>query len=181
MKLRSAWLAGIVLALAIPASAQPVSVVLAAQDSGGKAERGESSPRGSAILEQFNRLPPEEQRKMLEKLPPERRRQLLRQLEEYRNMSPQQRRRLRQRLDRFSELTPAQQERTRQIYRQFHDLPPERRRAVRQAFQNLRRLTPEQRQRRMENPRFQERFNERERNLLREMQELNADLHDPNE
>lgn len=103
-------------------------------------------------LRRYKDLPPDQQRKELEKdpqfrnLPPPRQQQLLHRLQRFSSLPPQQQEHILNRMETWEHLTREQKQDARQLFQQFRELPQERRQAVNHAIRSMRDLTPEQRE-----------------------------------
>jgi hypothetical protein len=118
------------------------------------------------ILDRLSRMSPEERERLLEKLPPPRRRMVESNLRRFQEMPPERRAFLAERLRQFEQMTPERQAHLRELLRSVGQLPPERRRILQGEFARMKRMSDEDRLDYISSTAFQERFNERERELL---------------
>ncbi len=128
--------------------------------------------RGMALIERWSKMPPEQRERALSKLDPERRRRIEEQLNWYQNLRPEERDQLRFRADMFNRLPPDRQDVARRLFRQYNQLPLERQNIVRDEFNSLREMSPRDRRARIESSEFQEKFNPREQQFLRQFSRL---------
>jgi hypothetical protein len=139
---------------------------------------GKTSAAGQNLIERLMSLSPDEQREFLgnnphfQRLSPAQRENIRRRLEEFNRLPPAQREALRERYDFFRQLSPEQQDRARALYRQWIRYPLERRQELRRELRRLRESSAEERRVRFDGEEFRNRFNEQERDLLRELSEL---------
>lgn len=132
-----------------------------------------NAPRASAPkIERLQQLSPEQRRSALQGLPPQRQQQIEQRLNRLDQMDPVRRERLLERYRRFQALPSATQEQIRDVGRRLRELPEERRPVVRAAIQRLEQLPAEKRERRLEQPRFKERFSPAELEIIRRGAEL---------
>ncbi|MCX6586570.1 MAG: DUF3106 domain-containing protein [Acidobacteria bacterium] len=123
-------------------------------------------------LEKLRRLAPEERERVLQNMPPERRQMIEERLERWERMAPRRKKRLEGSLTNFQQMKPEQQQALRKLAKRFQEtMPEDKRMEGRRALTMLRRLAPEARRRVLNGPRMRDRFNEQERELLREMAE----------
>ncbi len=138
-----------------------VAFGLLAQESEGK--RNRPSP-----LERYERMTPQQRRRMLDRMPADRRAEFERRMERLRATDPRTRDRMRRDYERMQRMSPEEREQARKAVRAIADLPLERRREVGGAVQTLRRMSPERRAEAMNSSRFTLRFNEDEQQMVRE-------------
>lgn len=119
-------------------------------------------------LERLQGMTPEQRRRALERVPPQRRREIERKLNDFERLSPEDR----ARFDRFREMPAARQESVRRAFSSLNELKPERQQAVRRELRRLRSLPDGDRQSRLESAEFQNRFDEREREIIGQLSDL---------
>ena len=136
---------------------------------GGGQIKGRPMRPGRAALDNFNRLSPDEQRRLLERLPPERKRRLEERLEQQRRLSPGQRAELEQMYDNFRSMPPERQEEVRRLFRRMNTLEPERASLVRAELRALHSLNEDERRTRLNGDEFRNRFTRPEQQLLRDL------------
>lgn len=123
-------------------------------------------------LRRYKDLPPEQQRRALEKdqqfrnLPPPRQQQLIRRLQRFSSLPPQQQEHILNRMETWEHLTRDQKQDARQLFQQFRELPPDRRQAVNRAIRSMRDMTPEQREQLINSDAYKNQFSSQERALL---------------
>jgi hypothetical protein len=123
-------------------------------------------------LEKLRRMAPEEREQALRNMPFERRQMIEERLERWERMAPRRKKRLEGSLINFQQMKPEQQQALRQLAKRFQETMPENKRMEgRRALTMLRQLAPEARKRVLNGPGLKDRFNEEERQLLREMAE----------
>lgn len=140
----------------------------------GKRPPGAGPRPGRPILERWNRMTPEEKKRLLENLPPERKKQLEERLESYNQLSPEERERLKERYEFFRQLPPEKQERMRRYYRRFSTLSDDRRQLLQQELRELSRLDAADRHARMNSDEFRSLYTLSEQQLLQDISELLA-------
>jgi Protein of unknown function (DUF3106) len=124
-------------------------------------------------VDRFNRMPPEERQKALEKLPPERRKRLEEQLDQYNHLTPEQRRQERLRYQAFNQqFPPDKQNQARRLFRQFGELPAERQGPLRKEFESLRALPDAERRARINSDEFRSKYDSHEQRILRDLSGL---------
>lgn len=148
MKTQIAKMAGVMLVLVGAAMAQPAP--------------------GAALIERLNRMTPAQREKVLARMPAARRQLLENRIQSFNKMAPEKRDQIRKELESFQQMPPERQAEVRRTLRAIADLPTERRQAVRRAVQMLRKDSPEVQQKRMASAKFNERFSEDERKLIRD-------------
>ena len=121
-------------------------------------------------VDRFNRMPPEDRQKALEKLPPERRKRLEDQLNQYNHLTPEQRRQERLRYQAFNQqFPPDKQNQARRLFRQFGELPAERQGSLRKEFESLRALPDTERRARINSDEFRSKYDSHEQKILRDL------------
>jgi TolA-binding protein len=120
--------------------------------------------RRTAELDRFERMPPEQRQKALDRLSPERRQRIEQGLEQYRAMNPQNR----ERLLNFERMPAEQRDAVRQNFRRIQELPSGRRALVRKEMQQLRGMTDSERESRVQSEAFRKRFDANEQGLIRD-------------
>ncbi len=148
MKTQFARLAGIFVVLVGGALAQPTP--------------------GAALIERLNKMTPAQRQKVLSRMPAARRQLLEERIASFNRMAPEKRDQIRRELETFQQMPPERQAEVRRTLRAIADLPVERRQAVRRAVQQLRKDPPDVQQKRMVSTRFNERFSDEERKLIRD-------------
>jgi hypothetical protein len=124
------------------------------------------------VVDQWNRMTPEEREKALSKLPPERRKKIEEQLDQYKNLSPAEKRDLRSRYANFNQLPPEKQNQARRLYQQYGKLPADRQAPVQSEFENLRSMPEAERNARLNSDEFRNKYNAGEQGLLRNFSAL---------
>ena len=174
MRLRFPILTSAVLALSLltvsPLTAQGRRGMGMGRRPPARPERAQKGPR--TPVDEFLRMPPEEQRKALDRLPPDQRERLQKRLDAFKQLPPEQRSNLGEQYRRLSELPPERQEVVRSAFKRFGNQPPERQQAMRQELRQLSGLSPEERQARLQSPEFQGNFNHHEQQIIKDMSNL---------
>ncbi|HUO30578.1 MAG TPA: DUF3106 domain-containing protein [Bryobacteraceae bacterium] len=149
-----------------------------AQEPAEQAPAGQSTGRQltvdqrlNAVLDRWNKMPPEQRERELAKLPPERARRIRLLLHRYNQMNPQEQEALRQRYRTFSELPQAEKQTVRQRLEEFRQLPRERQITLHAEVDQLRRLPPAQRQARYESAEFRGRYSPQEQQIVKDLTE----------
>lgn len=128
-------------------------------------------PKPGTMIERLNRMTPEERQRALDRLPANRRARVEERLNRLNAMPPEARERLRGQYEEFQKLPPERQESFRRAFREFNQLPRERKPAVRRSVVRLRNVTPEERNATLDSDAFRSRFNESERQIIRDLAE----------
>ena len=126
------------------------------------------------MLERWNRMPPDERKRLLDALPPERREQLQNRVQHFNRLSAEEKDQLAERFQAFRRMPPERQERARQLFRRFNQLPDERRALVRSEFESLRALPDDERRARMNSEEFRDKYKASEQEFLQELTSVMA-------
>lgn len=135
-------------------------------------------PRPGDWLRQFKDVPEDQQERALtndpafQRLPSDRQQQLRQRLQRFNNLSPDQKERLLDRMEKFEALPPEQRQRLQGIQERMRQLPDDRQQRLRRAFHQLKGMSAEQRQEYFGSNRFQERFTQEEREILKGLTEI---------
>ncbi|PWU04493.1 MAG: hypothetical protein C5B51_16720 [Terriglobia bacterium] len=124
-----------------------------------------------AIVQQLMQMTPEQRERALEKLPPQRQAQIRQRLDQFDRLPKQQQERRLEQLRQLSSLPPETQTQVRQQMRAFNQLPVVRRRAVAIELQRLRRMPESERQARIGSEDFQNTFSPSEQQILSDISE----------
>lgn len=123
-------------------------------------------------------LPPQQQDKILRNdaqfhnLPAWRRQQIRQNLQRWNNLTPRQKQVLRQREEIVQSLPPEKRRQLSTVFPEYRKLGPAKQQQVMSAFERMRNMPPGQRQRFLNSPQFQQRFNPRQQNVLRGLNNL---------
>jgi phage-related protein len=123
-------------------------------------------------IDEFERMPPEQQQKALAKLPPARRKKVEEQLAHLRSLPPEQRAMLRQTYSRLSELPPDRQQAVRKAFQKFGNQPGDRQQVIRSELKQLGELPADQRAARFTSPEFRKSYSRGEQQIIRDMSDL---------
>lgn len=135
-------------------------------------------PRPGDWLRQFKDVPEDQQERALtndpafQRLPAERQQQLRQRLQRFNDLSPYEKERLLDRMEKFEALPPEQRQRLQAIQERMRQLPDDRQQRLRRAFHQLKGMSPEQRRDYFGSNRFQERFTQEEREILKGLTEI---------
>ena len=121
------------------------------------------------LLERWNRMAPDERKRLLDTLPPERRERFENRMQHFNELSPREKDLLSDRFQAFRRMPREKQERARQLFRQFSELPDDRRSLVRREFESLRPLPEDERRARMNSDEFRGRYSRSEQEFLHEL------------
>ena len=139
-------------------------------------------PHAGDWLRRYNSLPPQQRQRALEsdpsfrRLPQSEQEHYRSQLNQFNSKSPQEQQRLINRMDAWGHLSQAQKDQARNTYSQLKSMPADRQQQVNQAYRRLRAMPPSAREQVMNSPEFQSRFSEQERNVIRNMTDINSSL-----
>ncbi len=107
-----------------------------------------------------------------QKLPPQQQQHLIERLHQFNSLPPQQRQRMLSRMDAFEHLSPEKQEQARQIFGEVRQMPDERRQQFRKGIRQLAEAPVEQRTAMLDSPEFRNAYNDKERDLMRQIVRL---------
>jgi len=141
---------------------------------GGAIHRAPAKEPETAI-DEFERMPPDQQQKALAKLPADRRKKVEQQLAHLRSLPPEQRAMLRQTYGRLSELPPERRQAVRKSFEKFGNQPADRQQAIREELKQLGNLPADERAGRIKSQDFRKSFNHGEQQIIRDMADLLPD------
>jgi hypothetical protein len=132
------------------------------------------APRPNAfnVIERFERMPPEQRRRFLDRLPPERKQEFETRFARYRRMTPAQRQQVREQYELFQDLPKDRQDALRRSFRLLNELPADRRGLLRRECLELRRMPEPDRLARLNNDEFRGRYSASEQQLLGDLARL---------
>lgn len=133
----------------------------------GNINRGARTP-----IEEFETMPPEQQRRELDRLPPQQRERLQERLERFNQLPLERQQALKNLYNRLHELPPDRQNAVRQSINKFSQMPPERQEAIRGELRNMAGIPPDKRKAYMSTSEFRGKFNKKEQETLRDMSEV---------
>jgi hypothetical protein len=166
-KLARGVFAAILLAAVVPCFARPPQPQMAHP----RMENNQQ-PHLGTWLQRHRNLPPEQQKKALQRepgfnrLPAETQQKLLDRLQQINRMPPKQRQRTVDQIEAMERLSPQKRQQVRASVQEFHALPPDRQRLVKKAIRDLREYPPEQRAAMMKSGQFESQFSPEERGIL---------------
>ncbi len=79
-------------------------------------------------------------------------------------------------MDAWGHLSQSQKDEARNTYNQLKTMPQDRQQQVNQAYRRLRAMPPSARDQVLNSPEFQSRYSEQERNVIRNMTDINNSL-----
>lgn len=139
-------------------------------------------PHAGDWLRRYDNLPPQQRQHALEadpnfkRLPTSAQQRYKNQLDQFNSKPPQEQQRLINRMDAWGHLSQAQRDEARQTYGQLKSMPTDRQQQVNQAYRRLRAMPPSAREQVLNSPDFQSRFSEQERNVIKNMTDINNSL-----
>lgn len=120
----------------------------------------------SFAVEQFSKLPRQEQQQILNQLPLSRRQKVEEELKAYHNLPATEKQRLNQQYERFKSLPPQRQEEIRKAYDHFSQVPPQRQQAIRDELKLLANASPLQKKRHLQSKKFKKGFSKEEQTTI---------------
>ena len=123
-------------------------------------------------IDEFEMLPPDQQRRELDRLPRAQREKLQQRLQHFNELPPEQQRALRNLYNRLHQLPPERQDAVRKAVRKFSDQPADRQSAIRDELRGMAGLSEEDRKARTRSPEFKSKFSKKEQEIVRDMAEL---------
>jgi hypothetical protein len=102
-------------------------------------------------------------------LPPVQQQHLIQGLHQLDAMSPARRQRTLDRIENMERLSPQRKQAVRNAAQQLQQMPPQRKQQMQTAFRALRDLPPSERPQALNSPQYRGRFNDRERDILRNL------------
>jgi len=133
------------------------------------ARAGGKAPAATTPIDEFERMPPAEQQRALERLSPGQRQKLQERLRRFNQLPPEQQQTLRNLYNRLHQLPASQQQSVRKAINRFSNQVPDRQRAMRDELRSLAALPEQDREARMASQEFRNRFNRREQGIVRDM------------
>ena len=130
---------------------------------------GTRVPAAKTPIDDFERMSPEQQQRVLERLPPGQRQKLQERLQRFNQLPPEQQRTLRNLYNRLHQLPVNQQESVRKGIDRFSKQTPDRQQAVRDELRAMAAIPEHDRKARMASPEFRNRFNRREQGIVKDM------------
>jgi hypothetical protein len=137
------------------------------QSRGATADRLAQTP-----IEEFETMPPEEQRKALNRLPPDQRQRLQERLQRFNQLPPEQQRALKDLYNRLHQLRPERQDAVRKSLNKFSQEPAERQQAMRQELRSMASMSAGERKTRASTPEFRRKFSKKDQDIIRDMSEV---------
>lgn len=125
-------------------------------------------------IDEFERMPPEQQQRALDRLPPGQRQKLQQRIDTFNQLPPEQQQTLRNLYGRLHSLPPDRQNTVRSAINRFSEQPPERQQAMRAELRGLAAMPEPNRQARMTSREFKSQFSGKEQGILRDMSPLLA-------
>jgi hypothetical protein len=123
-------------------------------------------------IDEFETMPPEQQRQALDRLPPAQRQQLEERLRRFNHLPAEQQRALKGLYNRLHQLPPQRQDAVRKAINQFSEQKPDRQQAIREELRGLASLPQQERDARFASLEFRDRFSPKERGIVRDMSDL---------
>jgi hypothetical protein len=123
-------------------------------------------------IDQFATMPPEQQRRELDRLPPGKREKLQQRIDRFNNLPPEQQRTLRNLYNRLHQLPPERQDAVRKAINRFSKQSPDRQQAIREELRGMASLSDTDRDARLSGREFRKKFSRREQEIVRDMSEL---------
>jgi hypothetical protein len=120
-------------------------------------------------IDEFERMPPAEQQRALERLPPGQRQKLQERLRRFNQLPPEQQQTLRNLYNRLHQLPASQQQSVRKAINRFSNQAPDRQRAMRDELRSMAALPEQDREARMASEEFRNRFSRREQGIVKDM------------
>lgn len=139
-------------------------------------------PHAGDWLRRYNSWPPQQRQHALEsdpafkRLPQDQQQRYRNQLNQFSSKAPQDQQRVINRMDAWGHLSQAQKDQARNTYGQLKTMPADRQQQVNSAYKRLRGMPPSAREQVMNSPEFQSRYNEQERNVIKNMTDINNSL-----
>jgi hypothetical protein len=130
---------------------------------------GRRPPAGRTPIDDFERMPPEQQRRALDRLPPGQRQKLQERLQRFKQLPPAQQATLRNLYNRLHQLPASQQESVRKAINRFSGQSPDRQQAMRDELRSLATLPEQARAQRLASQEFRQSFSRREQGIVRDM------------
>lgn len=130
---------------------------------------GKRPPAARTPIDEFERMPPEQQQRALDRLPPGHRQKLQERLQRFNRLPPAQQTTLRNLYNRLHQLPAGQQESVRKAIHRFSGQPPDRQQAMRDELRSLAMLPEQARAQRIASQEFRQGFNRREQGMMRDM------------
>jgi DNA-directed RNA polymerase subunit F len=131
------------------------------------AERGAQTP-----IEEFETMPPEEQRKALDRLPSDQRQKLQERLRSFNQLPPERQRALKDLYNRLHQLPAEKQDAVRKSLNKFSQEPPERQQAMRQELRSMASMSAGERKTHVSTPEFRRKFSKKDQDIIRDMSEV---------
>jgi hypothetical protein len=125
-------------------------------------------------IDEFERMPPEQQQRALDRLPPGQRQKLQQRIDQFNQLPREQQQTLRNLYGRLHSLPPERQNAVRNAINRFSEQPPQRQQAMRAELRGLAALPEQDRQARIASREFKSQFNGKEQGILRDMSPLLA-------
>lgn len=157
------------IALAIPLAGARGPRSLGAAHPGSRPLKPAETP-----IDEFERMPPKQQQRSLDRLPPGQRQKLQQRIDKFNQLPAEQRQTLRNLYGRLHALPPERQNAVRNAINRFSEQPPERQQALRAELRRLAALPEQDRQSRMASREFKSQFSGKEQGILRDMSPLLA-------
>lgn len=134
-----------------------------------------AEPRARTPIEEFERMPPEQQRRELARLPAAQRKRIEDQLRKFNQLPPEQRQTLNNLYSRLHQLPAYEQESVHHAIDRFSKLSMDRQRAIRGELRGLAPLSEQDRAARLKSGDFKHTFSRREQGIVRDMVPLLPD------
>jgi Protein of unknown function (DUF3106) len=125
--------------------------------------------RARTPIEEFERMPPEEQHRALARLPADQRKRMEERLRKFNELPPEQRQALNNLYSRLHELPPRQQESVHDAIDRFSKLPMDRQQAIRDRLRALAPLSEQDRKAQLKGEDFRRGFSRKEQGIVRDM------------
>jgi hypothetical protein len=130
---------------------------------------GRRPPAARTPIDDFERMPPDQQQQALDRLPPAQRQKLQERLQRFNRLPPAQQATLRNLYNRLHQLPAGQQESVRKAINRFSGQSPNRQQAMRDELRSLATLPDQARGRRIASQEFRQSFSRREQGIVRDM------------
>jgi len=146
----------------------------------------DTQPHSGDWLRRYNTMPEQQRQHALEndpsfkRLNPQQQQRYKTQLNQFNSKTPQQQQKIINRMDAWDHLSEPQKQQARTTYGQLKTMPADRQQQVNSAYKRLRAMPPSARQQVMNSPEFQGKYSEQERNVIKNMTDINSSLpHQP--
>ena len=130
---------------------------------------GRRPPAARTPIDEFERMPPEQQHRALNRLPPGQRQKLQERLQRFHQLPSAQQATLRNLYNRLHQLPASQQESVRKAIQRFSGQSPDRQQAMRDELRSLAMPQEQARRQRIASPEFRQSFSRREQGIVRDM------------